>query len=118
MGGSSDDPMSQGFTVIISSLLALGVFGASCAAYTVILRERRQRARRPPMRLFEEILRAHGLNFFQRRLLREAVRRVSPEHPGLIAISPESFDALLMQSKLGGRAEKRWNQIRARFFGV
>jgi hypothetical protein len=111
------DPLGDFFMKVILGLLFLG--GALAVAIALVSRaiEHQRLAKRHGEQLLDEIGRAHGLTFSQRRLLvRVAVRSGIP-HPSLVAIFPSYFTDGCQNLRPNARTQKKLEFIRQQLFG-
>ncbi len=115
---SSLDPTDQTFAVAISLLLAGGIGAVSLMIGLSIAKERREKSNQPPLRLLDELSRAHGLSSRQRKLLNQLTVEAELENPGVIVVLPQTFDNAIAQTKTGREKAKHFQRIRERFFGA
>jgi hypothetical protein len=100
------------------------VFGLSVLAAVVIvlwvvsrwMKIREEQAYNSPRALLRELCRAHGLDRRDRRLLKSLARRQQLEHPSLLFLEPDRFEAGAASASAEERA--KFERLRDRLFGM
>lgn len=94
---------------VTHALLALLVFAALGVVIWFVVRYMSQRERRTynsPRRLFNELCYAHGFNRRERRLLQRLARGQRLDHPALLFVDPQYYQAPRLTDALAARHDQ------------